>query len=97
MNALFSSGANDDVKRILEYYASEAGTDVAMDFHSELIALLARIKEWPESFQLTDNDLRRGLMQRFPFQVIFRIQSADRVRILAVRHHKRHPDFGLDR
>ena len=52
MNALFSSGAYRDVKNILEYYASEAGADVAMDFHSELRALLERIKEWPESFPL---------------------------------------------
>ena len=35
MKAIFSAGANRDVKDILEYYVNEAGADVAMDFHSE--------------------------------------------------------------
>jgi plasmid stabilization system protein ParE len=42
MKAVFSSGANRDVKDIFEYYVNEAGTDVAMDFHSELRELVER-------------------------------------------------------
>ena len=97
MKTVFSSGANRDVKDILEYYVNEAGTDVAMDFHSELRALIERIKQWPESFPVLHEDFRRGLMKRFPFQVIYRSPTADRIRIVAVRHHKRHPDVGLYR
>ena len=97
MKAMFSSGASRDVKDILEYYANEAGPDVAMDFHSELSALVERIKEWPKSFPLLREEFHRGLMKRFPFQVIYKIQSAEQIRILTVRHHKRHPDFGLNR
>lgn len=32
MKVIFSSGANRDVKSILEYYVLEAAADVAMDF-----------------------------------------------------------------
>jgi plasmid stabilization system protein ParE len=97
MKAVFSSGANRDVKDIFEYYVNEAGTDVAMDFHSELRELVERIKRWPESFPLLHRDFRRGLMKRFPFQVIYRSASADRIRIVAVRHDKQHPNVGLSR
>jgi plasmid stabilization system protein ParE len=97
MMAVFSSGANRDVNRILEYYSTEASVDVAMDFHAELDAMVDRIKQWPESFPLIGEDLRRAILRRFPYQVVYRIQSADKIRVLVIRHHKQHPDFGLDR
>lgn len=97
MKAVFSSGANRDIKKILEYYALEAGADVAMDFHAELKTVIDRIKQWPESFPLLDGIRRRATLRRFPYQVIYRVESANRARILVVRHHKRDPDFGLDR
>jgi len=97
MKAVSSSGANRDIKNILEYYRREANADVAADFHSDLKAIIDRIKAWPESFPLIHDDHRRAILRRFPFQVVYRIQVAEQVRILAIRHHKRHPDFGLDR
>ncbi len=97
MKAVFSSGANRDIRKVLEYYSTEAGLDVAMDFHAELNTVVDRIKRWPESFPPIGEDLRRAILGRFPFQVVYRIQSAGRIRILADRHHKQHPDFGLGR
>jgi plasmid stabilization system protein ParE len=97
MKAVFSSGANHDLKNILEYYRREAGADVAADFHSELMAMADRIKEWPESFPLIGENIRRAIFQRFPFQVVYRMESAALIRILVIRHHKQHPDFGLNR
>ena len=88
MKAIFTSAANRDVRRILEYYRREAGSDVAYDFHSELGFALERIKQWPQAFPLIHTELRRLILRRFPFQVVYRIASEDRVRILAVRHHK---------
>jgi len=97
MKAAFSSGANRDVRRILEYYVREAGADVAQDFHSELKSVIDRIKRWPKAFSVINSDIRRAILRRFPFQVIYSIQSEDQIRILAVRHHKQDQDFGLDR
>ena len=97
MKVVFGSGANLDIKNILEYYRREAGADVAADFHSELKAVIDRVKKWPESFPLIGEGLCRAILRRFPYQVVYRVQSADRIRILAIRHHKQHPDFGLDR
>lgn len=97
MKAVFSSGANRDIKRILKYYSIEASVDVAMDFHAELNAVVDRIKQWPESFPLVGEGVRRAILRRFPFQVVYRVRSADQIRILVIRHHKQHPNFGLDR
>ena len=97
MRAVFSAGAHRDVKDILEYYSKEAGPEIAADFHSELNVAVRRIKRMPKSFPLIHGELRRAIMERFPYQVVFKIQSADLIRILVVRHHKRHQDFGLGR
>ena len=97
MKTVFSSGANRDIKKILEYYSAEAGVDIAMDFHAELDSVVGRIKQWPESFPLIGEGLHRAILRRFPYQVVYRVQSVDWIRILVIRHHKQHPDFGLDR
>lgn len=97
MRAIFSSAANGDVRKILEYYAHEVGADVALDFHSELRVSVDRLKQWPKAFPLVDGAIRRTLLRSFPFQVVYKIESATRIRILAVRHHKQNPGYGLDR
>ncbi len=97
MRVRFSSAANGDVRKTLEYYKREASAEIAMDFHSELMGTIERIKKWPKSFPLIHDELRRALLNRFPFQIVYKIESSESVAIYAVRHHKQHPDFGLDR
>ena len=97
MKVRFSSAANRDVRRALEYYKREAGADVAKDFHYGLMTTVERIKQWPESFPLIHDELRRALLKKFPYQIVYKIESSESIAIYAVRHHKQHPDFGLDR
>lgn len=97
MNVRFSTGANRDVKNILEYIAAEAGSDIAADFHSELQAVVERIKQWPNSFQVIHDELRRAIVGRFPYQVIYDVRPEGQIRLFAIRHHRQRPDFGLDR
>jgi plasmid stabilization system protein ParE len=40
--------------------------------------------------------LRRANLQRFPYHFLYRILS-DHIRVLAVRHHRQSPQFGLQR
>jgi plasmid stabilization system protein ParE len=97
MKVRFSSAANRDVRRTLEYYKREAGAEVAMDFHSELKATIERMKQWPKSFPLIHDELRRAILNRFPYQVVYKIESSSAISVYAIRHHKQHPDFGLRR
>ena len=97
MKIVFSSRANRDVRTALEYYTRKAGAKVAFRFHSDLKAITERIKQWPMSFPLIDTEIRRAILTKFPFQVVYRIEAEKRIRILAVRHHAQNPDLGLDR
>jgi len=41
-------------------------------------------------------ELRRANLKRFPYHFLFRVVG-DCVRILVVRHHRRHPEYGVER
>lgn len=92
MKIIFSSRANREVRQILEYYRREASSEIASRFHSDLKAITDRIKQWPLSFPLLDAEIRRALLGKFPFQVVYKVEAENRIRILAVRHHARNPE-----
>ena len=56
---------------------------------------MAEAAAGPESFSIREHDIRVDL-QRFPYHFLFRIVG-DTVRILVVRHHRRHPSVGMKR
>ena len=97
MKDLFSSAANRDVKRALDYYMHEAGSKVANDFIARLEAKVETILENPELYSVVIKNLRCANLDRFPYQIIYRIANKSIIRIVSVRHHKQHPDFGLQR
>jgi hypothetical protein len=54
------------------------------------------IQEAPERWNVIEADVRRYLMPRFPYAIYYRIYP-DHLRILAFKHHSRHPDYWRDR
>jgi plasmid stabilization system protein ParE len=58
---------------------------------------ILRISESPLLWQVIEVDIRRSLMQRFPYSIYFRQVANNVVRVLVVKHQRRHPDYGLDR
>lgn len=94
---IYSSAANRDVKRALDYYKREAGAKVADDFIAHLELKVATILRSPESYRMVTRNLRCANLDRFPYQIVYRIADASAIRVISVRHHKQRPDFGLDR
>ena len=61
-------------------------------FRSEFESAVARILETPDRWRILEKDIRRFLMRRFPYSILYRIEGEE-VRILVVKHHSRHPDY----
>ncbi|MGD9561089.1 MAG: type II toxin-antitoxin system RelE/ParE family toxin [Pyrinomonadaceae bacterium] len=97
MKAVLSSAAERDVKRALDYYLREAGADLAADFIDRIEAKVERIKKNPERYRIVAKGLRSVELDRFPYSIVYRIVDKTLVRVTTVRHHKQHPDFGLNR
>ncbi|HQU42475.1 MAG: hypothetical protein B7Z73_08920 [Planctomycetia bacterium 21-64-5] len=53
---------------------------------------LAEIEKQPQWWPIVEGDLRYRSLRRFPYAVYYRIVD-DELRILVVKHHKRHPDY----
>jgi plasmid stabilization system protein ParE len=65
-------------------------------FMAELDAAVALIAEAPERWPERSDGRRRYVMRRFPFILVFRILR-DHVRLLAVQHGHRRPEYWKDR
>lgn len=85
-----------DIDKIMEYYEAVATPELADDFYAELRRFMARATSRPESFSIRERDIRRVNLARFPYHFLFRIVG-DAVRVLVVRHHRRHPSLRIRR
>jgi plasmid stabilization system protein ParE len=59
------------------------------DAVDEAVAVIAAA---PERWRVIEDDVRRYLMPRFPYAIYYRVLP-DHIRILAFKHHSRHPDY----
>lgn len=82
-----------DVEEVLAYY-QKVSERLADEFHDELRSEINEAAENPLKFPPVDQNFRRANLKRFPYHVLFDL-SPDRLRVMLVRHHKRHPRYGL--
>jgi toxin ParE1/3/4 len=61
-------------------------------FSSAVEAAVAHIREHPEASPVIIRDIRRKVLKRFPYSIVYSIKS-DRIRILAVANQRRRPFF----
>jgi len=85
-----------DLNRAVSYYNRQR-LGLGDNFRVEVYAALERIRLNPLQFAIVDRDIRRVFMHRFPYSILFRVVNEDTVRVLVIRHHRRHPRFGLRR
>ena len=74
---------------------------LAIRFLREIDQAQQAIQSRPKSFlQLAnmaiDLEVRRALLPRFPYALVF-LELQTEIRVLAVAHAKRHPDYWLNR
>jgi len=85
-----------DLNRAVAHYNSQQA-GLGDELRTEVYASIERVLANPRQFNVVSRSIRRCLVHRFPYAVLFRIVSADTLRVLVIRHHRRHPDFGLRR
>jgi plasmid stabilization system protein ParE len=96
MRLILHQKVYSDIDKSMDYYEQAGIPEIADEFYEELRHFMAEAAEKPESFSIRARDIRRVNLQRFPYHFLFRI-AGDRVRILVVRHHNRHPSLGIKR
>ncbi len=94
---IYDVEARFDVLKIVEYYEKADSAHLADRFVSELEEIIEHISQRPESFVEIRSGIRRSNLDRFPHHILFQVVDAETIKILAVKHDRRHPDLGLGR
>ncbi len=78
-----------------EIHYDELQPGLAKALKAEVFQTIERIRE--ALFVCRGQRRPSRTVKAFPFSIIYRILSNDTIRILLIRHHKRHPAFGSGR
>jgi plasmid stabilization system protein ParE len=86
-----------EVDEAVRWYDNQSA-GLGGDFYDKFSDALSQIASHPEGFAfwLRSNTIRRAKLRRFPYDLLFEIRP-DAVRIVCLRHEKRHPGFGMGR
>ena len=95
MNVRYHRSVRADLESAITYYEQQA-PHLGVEFLKEFEAAVSRILETPTRFPLISKDKRRVRLKRFPYVAVFR-HDGSQIRVLLVKHQKRHPDFGMGR
>ena len=95
MNVEYHPAVEQDVAEALKRY-DEVSPVLGEEFKKEFCNLIALAAANPGRFHPLKSGFRRANLRRFPYHFVYR-ELPNGIRVTLVRHHKRHPDFGLER
>jgi len=90
-SASFNPQARVELKEAAAYYGLESEA-LRERFLSAVEEALERVLTHPESAEIARGDVRRQLLRRFPYGLLYTIRGSE-VRVLAVMHQRRRPFY----
>jgi len=91
----FLAAADEEMNAAARYYEQQV-PGLGHQFLDELEWAVRRIHEHPKSGAILHGSIRRMLLLRFPFGLLYRIDE-DVILVLAVMHLRRRPDYWKNR
>jgi plasmid stabilization system protein ParE len=91
----FHPAAAAEVEEAALFYESRM-PNLGKSFASEVERTIALVREFPDAGTSLDHNLRRVLVARFPYAIVYR-HDQDAVLVLAVAHQRRRPDYWRQR
>jgi len=91
MRLIYHPDAETELIEAAQYYERRVAT-LGVQFLDHADRAVSIIHDAPERWRIIKGDVRSYLMPRFPYAIYYRAFS-DYVRILAFKHHSRHPDY----
>ena len=91
----FGPHARAELLEGIRFYR-ERGGNLGAEFLAEVRRASAQVSEMPSTGTPDALGVRRTLLRRFPYSVIYRVE-AERVYVLALMHQRRNPGYWQDR
>ena len=91
MTVLFHPDAELEFNAAIDYYeAVENG--LGYDFSLEIASTIARIIAFPKAWPVIEVEIRRALVRRFPYGVLYS-EDQENIYVVAVMHLHRDPEY----
>lgn len=87
--------AEDELYRSVEFYEDKAG-GLGLEFLDHVEQSLGIVQEYPEVGPEFTSGIRRWLVRRFPFEVVYSVQT-DVIYVLALKHQHQEPGYWKSR
>jgi toxin ParE2 len=87
--------AQQELDEAIAFYEQRV-PGLGLSFLSAVQAAFAEICEYPKSCPEVRGPIRRKLIRRFPYGVLFRVDEAEIV-VIAIAHLRRRPGYWADR
>ena len=95
MQVIYHPAAQAELLEAAQFY-EDRSPGLGVRFLHEFDDAIADIGNSPKLWPIVEGDLRCRTMTRFPFAVYYRFID-ERLQILVVKHHSRHPDYWRNR
>jgi len=91
MKFSFHPDADTEFFESIEYY-EQCEFGLGQDFSIEVYSAIKIISNHPTAWPIIEDDVRRCLINRFPFGILYSIEE-NKIYILAVMHLHRNPEY----
>lgn len=95
MKVLFSDLAKQELDDAVDYLEMEF-EGLGESLKNEVKLAAERVARYPLAWSVERGEVRRCLLHRFPYKLLYSIE-ANHILIIAVAHQHRKPDYWIDR
>lgn len=95
MRAIFTRLARQELEDAVRFYELEY-SGLGRRFKEEVRKAALRIAEYPKAWSIERGEVRKCLLHRFPYKLLYSLEK-DHILVIAVAHHHRKPDYWVDR
>jgi plasmid stabilization system protein ParE len=95
MKVVFSAYAKQELDDVVRYLELEF-EGLGKRFKAEVKKAVKRIAEHPEAWSVERGDVRKCLLHKFPYKLLYAVEE-DHIFIIAVAHQHRKPDYWIER
>ncbi len=95
MKIEFLAIAQTELDEAYQWYETQQKS-LGLRFLNEIDASLRRMATYPESFIQINDGIRRCLVKRFPYGILYGI-DAEKIIVVAIMHLHRKPDYWVTR
>jgi len=94
VKVVYSEYAKRELIDAVNFYEIEY-QGLGEEFKSEVKLASIRILQYPEAWSIDKGEIRKCLLLKFPYKILYSIE-ADYIFIIAIAHQHRKPDHWID-